>query len=178
MKVYTLYTTSRPATYQKRADAIAADWSRTKGRGEVEIVVVRVKLVKPKVIKDTDGDRVIDWDWFAKQYPNTHDGVIYQFTPASRRKWRIQATINGSRNPKQRAFPQFWICCDARAKAKGYDGLGEFERLMYHEHAHYDEDGDDTGGNVLTQTSVHDVDYKLKKIQYYHLLVDYSKKNI
>ncbi len=174
MKTYTLYTISRPATYQKRANAIASEWSKTKGRGEVKVVVVRVKPVKPKVMKDSEGDSIIDWSWFAQQYPHTHDGVIYQFTPTYRKRWRISKSVNGCRNKDNKEFPQFWICCDAKARAKGYDDLGEFERLMYHEHGHYDEDQDDTVGNVLTQESVHAVDYTLKKIQYYHLLVNRS----
>lgn len=176
MKTYILYTTSRPATYQERADKIAAQWSKTRGRGEVEVVVMRVKPVKPRVVVDRDGDRVIDWTWFAQQYPNTHDGVIYHFTPYYRKRWGITESINGSRNANNRDFPQFWLCCDADAMARGYTDLGEFERLMYHEHAHYDEDQDDAVGNVLTQDSVHTVDYKLKQIQMYHLLVDYRGK--
>ena len=48
-----------------------------------------------------------------------------------------------------------------------------FLRKLFHEHAHFDEDLDDDLGNVLTQTSVHDMDYKLKKIHLYHHLVDY-----
>ncbi len=176
MKTYILYTTSRPTTYQKRADAVATEWSKTKGRGEVEIVVTRVKPVKPKVVVDADGDRTIDWAWFSQQYPNTHDGVMYHFTPHYRKRWGITESINGSRNSANRDFPQFWVCCDADAMAKGYADLGEFERLMYHEHAHFDEDQDDTVGNVLTQDSVHIVDYRLKQIQTYHLLVDYRGK--
>lgn len=176
MKTYILYTTSRPTAYQARADAIAAGWSKTKGRGEVEIVVTRVKPVKPRVVVDADGDRTIDWTWFSQQYPNTHDGVIYHFTPYYRKRWGISESVNGSRNSANRDFPQFWVCCDADATAKGYADLGEFERLMYHEHAHFDEDQDDTVGNVLTQDSVHTLDYKMKQIHLYHLLVDYRGK--
>lgn len=176
MTTYILYTTSRPATYQKRADAIAAEWSKTKGRGDVEIVVIRVKPVKPKVLLDVDGDRTIDWVWFSEHYLNTHDGVIYHFTPHYRKRWGISPSVNGSRNQNNRDYPQYWVCCDANAVAKGYGGLGEFERLMYHEHAHYDEDQDDAVGNVLTQDSVHTLDYKMKQIHLYHLLVDYRGK--
>jgi len=176
MKTYILYTTSRPATYQKRADAVAAEWSKTKGRGRVEVVVTRVRPVKPKVAVDADGDRTIDWAWFREQYPNTHDGVVFHFTPYYRKRWGMTESVNGSRNQDNRDYPEYWICCDADAMAKGYTDLGEFERLMYHEHAHFDEDQDDTVGNVLTQDSVHTVDYKMKQIQVYHLLVDYRGK--
>ena len=179
MKTYILYTTSSTTTYQKRATAVAAEWSKTKGRGDVQIVLQKVRPRQPKVITDSKGDRKIDWEWFEKVYPiGVYDGVIFQFTPYYRKKWKIKESINGSRNNQQRNFPQFWVCCDAGTVAKGYINLGEFERIMFHEHAHYDEDQDDTVGNVLTQDSVHKWDYELKKIHEYHLVVDYRGKAI
>lgn len=179
MKTYILYTTSRIDTYQKRADAVAAEWSKTKGRGEVKIILERVKPKPPKIAKDLDGDSVIDWPWFNKIYlKKDYDGVIYHFTPHYRQLWKISEHINGSRNALNKEYPEFWICCDGIKMASGYEGLGEFERLLFHEHAHYDEDQDDAVGNILTQDSVHKTDYELKKIHLYHLLVDYRGKAI
>lgn len=179
MKIYILYTTSRPAVYKDRAMAVAKAWSQTKGRGDVEIVVERIRPKQPKIITDKDGDRTIDWDWFTDTYSKKeYDGVILHFTPYYRKKWGIKQSINGYRNEKQREWPQFWICCDSDQIAKGYKNLGEFERLMFHEHGHFDEDQDDAVGNVLTQDSVHKVDYELKEIHMYHLLVDYRGKAI
>ena len=179
MKTYILYTTSRPAVYQNRATAVATALSETKGRGDVKIVVERVRPKQPKIVTDNDGDRRIDWKWFAIAYPKKdYDGVIAHFTPYYRKKWGIEQSINGSRNDKQRDWPQFWICCDAGQMANGYANLGQFERLVFHEHGHFDEDQDDAVGNVLTQDSVHKVDYELKQIQHYHLLVDYRGQAI
>lgn len=174
MTTYILYTTAPARTYQARADVVADAWSQTKGRGPVEIIVKQVRPKKPRLIKDNDGDTIIDWTWFATEfdaYP--YDGAFFQFTPRQRKAWGITSSINGCRNRSNREYPQFWLCCDAKAMAKGYTDLGEFERLMYHEHAHYDEDVDDMVGDNLSQDSVHDVDYKLKQIDKYHLLVDY-----
>lgn len=177
MKTYILYTTSRPAVYQDRATALATALSQTKGRGEVQIIVERIKPKQPKIVLDKDGDKTIDWKWFAIAYPKKdYDGVIVHFTPYYRKKWGIKQSINGSRNDAIREWPQFWICCDADQMADGYANLGEFERLVFHEHGHFDEDQDDAVGNVLTQDSVHKVDYELKQIHVYHLLVDYRGK--
>lgn len=59
MTTYILYTTATARTYQTRADAIASNWSKTKGRGEVEIIVKQVRPKNPKLVKDSDGDTVI-----------------------------------------------------------------------------------------------------------------------
>ncbi len=174
MTTYILYTTAPARTYQARADVIAAEWSKTKGRGPVEIIVKQVRPKKPKLVKDSDGDTIIDWTWFTTEfdvYP--YEGAFFQFTPRQRKAWGITGSINGCRNRDNRDYPQFWLCCDAKAMAKGYTDLGEFERLMYHEHAHYDEDVDDMVGDNLSQDTVHQVDYELKQIDKYHLLVDY-----
>lgn len=179
MQTYILYTISKIETYQDRANLVAKNWGETKGRDKIQIILKQVKPKKPLVTLDQDGDKVINWQWFALNYPKgDYDGVIYQFTPYYRKKWGISENINGARDALQRQYPQFWVCCDAKAMAKGYKDLSEFERLLYHEHAHYDEDVDDMVGDKLTQDSVHTVDYKLKQIDKYHLLVDYRGQAI
>lgn len=177
MTTYILYTTATARTYQARTDVVAAEWSKTKGRGLVEVIVKQVRPKKPKLAKDSDGDTIIDWTWFTTEFPAyPYDGSFFQFTPRQRKAWGITSSINGCRNRDNRDYPQFWLCCDAKAMAKGYTDLGEFERLMYHEHAHYDEDVDDVVGDNLSQDTVHQVDYELKQIDKYHLLVDYRGK--
>lgn len=176
---YILYTTSRPKWYQEQADIFAREISKTKGRGEVKITVVRKAVKTVKLSTDSDGDFIIDWKWFQATFPQyIYDGVIFHFTPTYRRKWNIDSSINGARNQSNRDYPEFWICCDQGEMAKGYDNLYEFLRLLFHEHAHYDEDVDDMVGDKLTQNTVHDVDYKLKQIHKYHLLVDYRGQAI
>ncbi len=176
MKTYILYTTSKSARVQEQADVFASEISKTKGRGLVRVLVVH-KLPKRAVTAiDADGHKKPTWDWFRSTFPKgDHNGVIFHFTPYYRAKWGITTTINGARNPDNRDFPEFFICDDLSVKAApSYpEWVTGFLRKLFHEHAHYDEDLDDELGNVLTQTSVHDMDYKLKKIHLYHYLVDY-----
>ena len=93
----------------------------------------------------------------------------------------MKETINGSRNGNNKDYPEFWLSCDTSPEpAEGYEYtvlsrfvVTEYLRLLFHEHAHFDEDLDDKVGNLLTQTSVHDFDYRLKKIHLFHYVVDY-----
>lgn len=178
---YIVYTTSQPSAVQPLVDAWAREISKTKGRGIVTVDVVRKVLRRPKIEEDTDGDLRFPWEYFTRVFPRgDYDGVIFHFTPYYRRKWDMSQNINGSRNQNNRQYPEFWVCSELDTKAKGYSGLFngyngllEIHRLLFHEQAHYDEDVDDEVGNVLTQDSVHTVDYKLRQIHKYHLLVDY-----
>jgi hypothetical protein len=170
MKTYILYTTSKSAWIKEQAELFASEISKTKGRGEVRIEVVHRIPKRVPVQTDQKGHVKPVWGLFER---DKYNGVIFHFTPYYRAKWGITATINGSRNDKNLAYPEFWVCADTYEMAKGYNDLSEFLRLLFHEHAHFDEDLDDAIGNVLTQESVHDVDYKLKKIHQYHYLVDY-----
>lgn len=176
---YILYTTSRPTWYQEQANLFASEISKTKGRGEVTITVVRKLPRAVRLAVDSDGDKILDWSWFKEALPrNDNDGVIFHFTPTYRKKWGIDSAINGARNQYNRDYPEFWVCCNPGTKAHGYDNLYEFLRLLFHEHGHYDEDVDDLVGDKLTQDTVHNVDYKLKQIHKYHLLVDYRGQSI
>jgi hypothetical protein len=171
---YVLYTTAQPSKVQPLADWWARELSKTKGRGEVTVKVVRRVPRSVKIELDPDKHRKFKWDWFTNNFPaGDYDGVIFYFSPYLRRKWKMTNTINGSRNPNNRKYPEFWICCDLPQKAKGYDDLLEIHRLLFHEHGHYDEDVDDNVGDKLNQDSVHQVDYTLKKIHQYHLMIDY-----
>lgn len=179
MKRYILYTTEAVSQVQTLADFFAADISKTEGRGEVSITVLHHVPYKKdvKIITDHDKHRVFDWRWFGSEFKKGHyEGVIFHFTPKYRSLWGITQSINGSRNKSNLEYPEFWLCCKLNAYAEGYERLPEFMRLMYHEHAHFDEDLDNSIGNKLTQNTVHDMDYKLKKIHLYHLLVDYRGK--
>jgi hypothetical protein len=185
MKTYILYTTSKSNWIKEQADIFAKEISKTKGRGEVKITVVTNKLpTPPKMVLRPDGYYMPSWEWFSTNYPKgDFDAVIAHFTPYYRTKWGIKGSkgpIGGSRRSENKEYPQFWVCADlATEPADGYpEWVNDFLRKMFHEHAHYDEDQDDTVGNVLTQNSVHDVDYKLKKIHQYHYLVDYRGKDL
>lgn len=171
---YILYTTSTSNVVQPLVDVWAKEISKTKGRGEVIVTVVR-KIPK-NVERELDADKhwKFPWGWFATTFPRgEYDGVIFHFTPYYRRKWKLTESINGSRNTHNTVYPEFWVCASPTAWAKGYENVLEIHRILYHEQAHYDEDVDDAVGNVLTQDSVHTVDYILKQIDKYHLLVDY-----
>jgi hypothetical protein len=178
MKTYILYTTSEPKRYEKRASAIAAEWSKTKGRGLVTIVVQhKIPDTAPPLTDHEDG-KLLSWDWFKAQFPRDEfDGVIFHFSRHYYRKWGMKR-FNGAKNHFNKEYPEFWLSCDADQKAGGYTDLKEFERIMYHEHAHYDEEVDDAVGDKLTNDSVHTVDYKMKQIDKYHLLVDYRGKDL
>jgi len=201
MKTYILYTTSKSKRVQEQADIFASEISKTKGRGEVKIKVVTNKLPRPpKMILRPDGYYMPSWEWFNATLPRLdYDGVIFHFSTYYRSKWGIKSpkntvvspkntVVGGSRNPDSKDFPQFWVCDDLSPKpADGYEKeriydtdivVTNFLRLLFHEHGHYDEDIDNTVGDILTQDSVHDTDYKLHQIHLYHYLIDYRGKDI
>ena len=180
MKKYILYSTSGGSWVQKEADIFAKEISKTKGRGDVEIEVVRkIPRIRPPLYYDADGDLKPSWDWFKDQFPKyDYDGVIFHMTKYYRKKWKIKSgqegfIINGARNKDNRDYPEFWLCAEKGDMADHYVDLPQLRRLLYHEHAHFDEDLDDQIGNVLAQGSVHDFDYRLRRIDKYHYLVDY-----
>ena len=193
MKTYILYTTSKSKRVQEQADIFASEISKTKGRGEVQIKVVYKKAPRKitMVLRD-DGYYMPSWEWFNAALPRLdYDGVIFHFTTYYRSKWGIKGKkgpVGGSRNLDNKDFPQFWVCDDlAEVPAHGYEKekiydtdiiVTDFLRKLFHEHAHYDEDIDDTVGDILTQHSVHDTDYKLHQIHLYHYLVDYRGKKL
>jgi hypothetical protein len=170
MKHYILYTTSKSAWIKEQAEIFAAEISKTKGRGEVKIEVVHKIPKKIATRIDPKGQIKPVWGFFPK---DSYNGVIFHFTPYYRQKWRLAEAVNGTRNEDNLEYPEFFVCADTHVMAEGYEDLPEFLRLLFHEHAHFDEDLDDQLGNVLTQNSVHDMDYKLKQIHKYHYLVDY-----
>lgn len=194
MKHYVLYTTSKSKWVQEQADIFASEISKTKGRGEVKITVVPNKLPrKPVMVLRADGYYMPSWEWFKTAYPKKdYDAAIAHFSPYYRTKWGIKSptgsVIGGSRNPDNKDIPEFWVCDDlSPLPAKGYEKatiyntdivVTDFLRKLFHEHAHYDEDVDDSVADVLTQDSVHDTDYKLKQIHLYHYLVDYRGKKL
>ncbi len=194
MKHYVLYTTSKSKVVQEQADIFASEISKTKGRGEVKITVVTNKLPpKPPMVMRADGYYMPSWEWFAATYPKgDFDAAIAHFTPYYRTKWGIKGkdghVIGGSRNPDSKDIPMFWVCDDLLPEsAKGYENerifgtdivVTGFLRKLFHEHAHYDEDVDDTVGDNLNQNSVHDMDYKLHQIHLYHYMVDFRGKDL
>jgi len=192
MKTYILYTTSKSKRIQEQADIFASEISKTKGRGEVKITVVHKKAVTPKMVLRADGYYMPSWDWFSTNYPKgDFDAVLAHFTTYYRTKWGIKGKkgpIGGSRNSDSKDYPMFWVCDDLEtAPAKGYEKeriydtdiiVTDFLRKLFHEHAHYDEDVDDTVGDNLNQYSVHHTDYDLKKIHLYHYMVDYRGKDL
>ena len=172
---YVLYTTMQPAKVQPLANWWANEISKTKGRGDVTVQVVRRVPRSVSIELDSDKHWKFKRSWFTQTFPKGgYDGVAFHFSPFLRRKWGITQTINGARNSNNREYPEFWLCCNLPTKARGYDGLLEIHRLLFHEHGHYDEDRDNEAGDKLKQDSVHLVDYKLKKIHQYHLMVDYT----
>lgn len=187
---YAFYTTSKSSWYAEKLRLVFDDLERTKGREPIEFDVFEKRPEQPDIIKDKDGDYRISWDWFETHFDTDYDGVIFHFTPYYRRKWGIDSHLNGSRNSRSKRKPMYWVCCE-KGVAEGYEGvmlyrngqnkmgdLTDFERINYHEHAHYDEDVDDNDGNLLTDSSVHDFDYRLKRIHQYHLLVDYRGQSL
>jgi hypothetical protein len=180
MKKYILYTSSSSKWYKEQADLFAAEISKTPGRGEVKIDVVRKIMRNPVIITDSDGDRRPSWSWLERYFPiGDYDGLIIHFTPYYRSKFGIKRTLGGSRRSKEKLRPYFWVCADQGRAPRGYPKtLSNFLRIMFHEQAHFDEDVDNQVGNVLTQDSVHTMDYKMKKIHLYHYLVDYRGQAI
>lgn len=193
MKTYILYTTSKSPRVQEQANIFAREISKTKGREEVKVVVQYKKAVTPDMILRKDGYYMPSWDWFRKTYPKgDYDAAIAHFTPYYRAKWQISGKegfdIGGSRNPDNKEYPEFWVCDDLSPEpARGYESakiydtdivVTDFLRKLFHEHAHYDEDIDNFVGDSLMQASVHYTDYKLKKIHYYHYLIDYRGKKL
>ena len=171
---YILYTTTKISKkLRDEADIFASEISKTKGRGVVTVDIVQKIPRAVPVEPDIDGDVRFTFDWFRQQFPKgDYDGVIFHFTPYYKRKWGMTYWVNGVRNKDNRDYPEFWVCCDLDEMADGYD-ISKLLRLLFHEQAHFDEDLDDDLANILTQTSVHNVDYRLKKIHQYHYLVDY-----
>lgn len=195
MKTYVLYTTSKSSKIQREANVFATEISQTKGRGEIKI---DVKHIKPPSVIDTytnvNGYTLPSWIWFRSWFAKeNYDGVIFHCSSYYRRKWGIKSgkdgfVLGGVRNHNNKEYPEFCVFDDLEDDyAKGYEGkhtlveaypITNFLRKMFHEHAHFDEDLDDSIGNVLTQTSVHTMDYELKQIHLYHLLIDYRGKAI
>lgn len=184
MKTYILYTTSKSKRVQELADVFASNISQTRGRGDVVVEVKYIVPRSPYLFQDAQGAVRLSWDWFQSFFSREdYDGVIFHGSRYYQRKWGIRGdydektkkhkALNGSKNGQNNDYPEFYFFCDLDEEAKGYDDLPEFLRLMYHEHGHFDEDLDNLVGNRLTQDSVHTVDYTLKQIQHYHLLIDY-----
>lgn len=187
---YILYTTTKISKkLRDEADIFASEISKTKGRGEVTIdIVQKIPRGIVPVEPDTEGHVRFTFDWFRQQFPKgDYDGVIFHFTPYYKRKWGMTFWVNGVRNKDNREYPEFWVCDDLEnVSAVGYENerisgtdiiVTDFLRKFFHEQAHFDEDLDDNLANILTQTSVHDMDYRLKKIHLYHYLVDYRGQN-
>lgn len=174
---YILYTTTKISKKLKtQVDFFASEISKTRGRGEVTVdIVQKIPRGIVPVQPDTDGDIRFTFDWFRQQFPKgDYDGVIFHFTPYYRSKWSMTKKVNGVRNKDNKDYPEFWVCDDLKEKAVAYpDHITNFLRKLFHEQAHFDEDQDDSIANILTQDSVHDFDYRLKKIHLYHYLVDY-----
>ena len=174
---YILYTTTKISKKLKtQVDFFASEISKTRGRGEVTVdIVQKIPRGIVPVQPDTDGDIRFTFDWFRQQFPKgDYGGVIFHFTPYYRYKWGMTLSVNGVRNKDNKDYPEFWVCDDLKEKAEGYpDHITNFLRKLFHEQAHFDEDQDDSIANILTQDSVHDFDYRLKKIHLYHYLVDY-----
>lgn len=180
MKRYILYSTSGSKWFKEQADLFASGISKSKGRGDVIIADIIRKIPKDVPIEvDGDGDLKPTWEWFSRTFPQgDYDGVIFHLTPYYRRKWGISGNIGGSSHTSNKNYVEFWACADKGQIAKGYEavGMSNFLRILFHEQAHFDENLDDELGNILTQDSVHDFDYRLKKIHQYHFLVDYRGK--
>jgi len=188
VKTYILYTTSKSNKVQAYADVFARAISKTEGRGEVKIKVAYKRPFKVGEINyrhTSDGDTVFNWNWFRQQFPkDEYDGVIFHFNDTYKKRWGIDP--RGQKHTENKDYPEFWLTCDIDDEfAPGYDEMyvedmpvTQFLRLLFHEHAHFDEDLDNDIGNLLTQTSVHDFDYRQKKIHLYHLLVDYRGQAI
>lgn len=176
---YTLYTTASSDWYRKKCIKIAERLSNTKGRGEVSFEIIEIEPPQLiSLVKDNQGHVRFDWNWFGFNFPtNRTSGAFFHFTPSYKRKWGISPEINGSRNSDNKDYPEFWLCC-AQEKADGYADLSNFERLIYHELGHFDEDLDDDKGDLLPQDSVHTWDYDLKQIHNFHILVDYRAQSL
>lgn len=165
MKI-TIYTTSPSKWYRTKAKNVENAYAPY---FPLTFTFKTIDVPKKPVFKvDKDGDKCLDWDWFNQTFQGDAKG--FHFDKKTAKKWGIK--LGGQRNSNSKDFPQFWLTCD-KEKAKGYD-FSNFERLLYHEPAHFWEDIDDKYGNKLVQGSVHHADYDLKKIHEYHLGVDFS----
>lgn len=174
MKVIPIFTTTSSSWYQEKADIVAKNLSTTKGREEIKFEVISIKAPKqPQIAPDKEGNMRISWDWM-EYYFNTegYDGLIFHFTPYYKKKWQLAPKINGSRYSQSIDRPVFWLCCEKEGR-EGYKDLSNFERILYHEWGHYDEDLD----MALPQESVHNMDYKLKAIDLHHKIVDLRPYN-
>jgi hypothetical protein len=169
--IYTLYTTTSSKWYREQAIIAAEYLNKTEGR-DLKIKMVHVKPPRGiQTIVDSDGDIRFSWDWFTAHFPNEKDGVGFHFTPYYKKKWRLAKRINGTKNTRNKDYPEFWMCT-GKEDVEGYE-FSNFVRILIHEISHFDEDLDDRNGNRLVQESVHIMDYKMKKIHLYPLLVDY-----
>ena len=162
-----IYTTSSDKWYRTKAKNIEKAYAPLY---PLTFTFITIDVPKKPVFKiDNSGDKCLDWEWFNTIFPSK-EGVGFHFDKKTARKWGIK--LGGQRNSDAKDYPQFWITC-GKEKAKGYD-FSNFERLLYHEIAHFWEDIDNNYGNKLFQNSVHHFDYDLKEIHEYHLGVDFS----
>lgn len=167
-----LYSTSTSSWYQKEADKVAAIFSK---RVPMEIEMISIDRPKSvQTIVDSDGDTRLTWDWLRVRFPlpEGYDGVGFHFTSYYKDKWGIRG-LKGSKNSFNKEYPEFWFSSDKGDMAEGYEDLSDFARILLHELSHFFEDLDDEFGNKLMQESVHLVDYELKQIHLYPLLIDY-----
>lgn len=175
MEIFTLYTTSRSKKVREAAYRFAANLNRTPGRPIVQINIVFTRVTAVTTAKRRKGGKKLDWDWFASRFQGEKGGgVAFHFTPAQRKRWDLQRTVNGSRNSASKDQAMFWLCAEPGERAAGYTGLTEIERLLYHEMAHHDEDKDNLVGDQLPQEWVHDLDYEKKAIHTYPTLISFK----
>lgn len=176
MKRYILYTTASVSKVQRVADDFAVRLMASPGRPTTTIEVRRKVPRGIRTQLTAKGKAVLAWDWFRSTFSKEkYDGVIFHFTPYYRRRWGLSTSVNGSRNPDERSYPEFWVCADLDAKAEGYPPeITELLRILLHEHSHFDEDQDDLLGNLLSQLSVHYLDYDRKLIHRYPELANYQ----
>ncbi len=160
-----IYTTEPITWFEKEAKEVEKAYSSV---FPITFTFERIPEPKPVFAIDSKGDKVIDWIWFCEQFKDK--GAGFHFNKKLAKKWGI--TLGGQRNSNSKEFPQFWIAA-SKEKAEGYD-FSNFRRILFHEPAHFWEDQDDATGDKLVQSSVHNMDYKLKAIHKYHLLVDFE----
>lgn len=168
-----IYTTSRSDWYQKEADKVSEVFR--KKIPDFQIDVVRKYIPEDAVMFwDSDGDHRPSWDWLTSRFPvpEGYDGVGIHITRYLYRRWGVHG-IRGAKNTVNKDWPQFWFYANKDEMADGYEDLSQFARLLFHEMGHFFEDLDDAFGDKLNQNSVHLVDYDLKRIQDYPLLIDY-----
>lgn len=164
----TIYTTSKDKWYRSRATRIEKAY---KPYYPLTFTFVYVDAPKNPVFNiDKDGDKCFNWEWFSKTFPKVDGGVAFHFNKKYARRWGIK--LGGQRDSNHKDVPYFWLTADKEGR-EGYD-ISNFERILYHESAHFWEDLDNDYGNKLVQDSVHHTDYILKKIHKYHESVNFS----